>query len=123
MKFSIFMAVAPAVHATASYIAAVPQELMAMVESSSCVLPQGYQITNFAAQSADGGQTVDSLTFNFNDDITGVNTPCYLNASSVPVPSDGRTPRYPCDNPLAQFIWSENSKLTMIEKVCPASDG
>ncbi|KAF6834075.1 hypothetical protein CMUS01_06298 [Colletotrichum musicola] len=122
MKFSILMAAVPAAHATVSYMAAVPQDLMALVDSSSCVLPEDFQVQNFAAQSPDGGQTVDSLAFTFNDDSTGVNTPCHLDASSVPVPGDGRTPRYACDNPVVQFIW-QNSQITMIEGVCPDASG
>lgn len=122
MKLSLLLVVAPAAHAMVSYMEAVPDSLMAMVESTNCNLPDDFQIQTFAAESQDGGQTVDSLDFTFNDDSTILNTPCHLNSSSVPVPSDGRTARYACDNPLVQFIW-QNGTITIIEKVCPGDDG
>ncbi|GKT41874.1 uncharacterized protein ColSpa_02055 [Colletotrichum spaethianum] len=122
MKASLLFVAAPAVQAAVSYMAAVPESLMAKVESSDCTLPDDFQIQNFAAESPDGGQTVESLNFNFNDDSAILSTPCQLNASSVPVTSDGRTPRYACDDARVQFIW-QNGTITVIEKVCPGDDG
>ncbi|KAL2883827.1 hypothetical protein SGCOL_000976 [Colletotrichum sp. CLE4] len=122
MKLSLLLIAAPAAQAAVSYMSAVPDTLMAMVESSEdCNLPDDFQIQNFAAESADG-KTADSLDFTFNDDSTILNTQCHLNASSVPVPGDGRTPRYACDNASVQFIW-QNGTMTVIEKVCPGDDG
>ncbi|KAF4851132.1 hypothetical protein CGCSCA4_v003494 [Colletotrichum siamense] len=121
MKLSLLFATAPAAQAMVSYMAAVPDSVMAMADAGNCNLPDDFQIQNFAAQSADG-QTADSLDFTFNDDSTTLNTPCHLNASSVPVSGDGRTPRYSCENAMVQFIW-QNNTITVIEKVCPGDDG
>ncbi|KXH48913.1 hypothetical protein CSIM01_08572 [Colletotrichum simmondsii] len=122
MKLSLLLITAPAAQAAVSYMSAVPDKLMAMVEASEdCNLPDDFQIQNFTAESADG-KTADSLDFTFNDDSTVLNTQCHLNASSVPVSGDGRTPRYACDNASVQFIW-QNGTITVIEKVCPGDDG
>ncbi|GKT83017.1 hypothetical protein Ct61P_00867 [Colletotrichum tofieldiae] len=109
MKISLLAIAAPAAQAAVSYMAAVPESLMTMIQ-------------NFAAESPDSGQTVESLNFNFNDDSTVLSTPCHLNASSVPVAGDGRTARYACDDARVQFIW-QNGTVTVIEKVCPGDDG
>ncbi|KAK1969903.1 hypothetical protein LY78DRAFT_700411 [Colletotrichum sublineola] len=122
MKISLLVVAAPAVQAAVSYMAAVPDFLMAKVQSSDCTLPDDFQIQNFAAESPDGGKTIESLTFNFNDDSTILSTPCHLNASSVAVAGDGRTARYACDDARVQFIW-QNGTATVIEKVCPGEDG
>ncbi|OLN82047.1 hypothetical protein CCHL11_08657 [Colletotrichum chlorophyti] len=122
MKLSLILVAAPAAQAMVSYMASVPESLMTMVDSAACNLPDDFQVQDFTADSQDGGQTVDVLDFTFNDDSTGLSTPCHLDASSVPVPSDGRTARYACDNALVQFIW-QNGRATMIEKVCPGADG
>ncbi|KAK1503216.1 hypothetical protein CTAM01_04528 [Colletotrichum tamarilloi] len=122
MKLSLLLIAVPAAQAAVSYMSAVPDKLMAMVEASEdCNLPDDFQIQNFTAESADG-KTADSLDFTFNDDSTVLNTQCHLNASSVPVSGDGRTPRYACDNASVQFIW-QNGTITVIEKVCPGDDG
>ncbi|KAK1986534.1 hypothetical protein LZ30DRAFT_581849 [Colletotrichum cereale] len=122
MKISLLVVAAPAAQAAVSYMAAVPESLMAKVESSDCTLPDDFQIQGFAAESPDGGKTIESLIFNFNDDSTILSTPCHLNASSVPVADDGRTARYACDDARVQFIW-QNGTATVIEKVCPGEDG
>ncbi|UQC80499.1 uncharacterized protein CLUP02_05982 [Colletotrichum lupini] len=94
MKLSLLLIAVPAAQAAVSYMSAVPDKLMAMVEASEdCNLPDDFQIQNFTAESADG-KTADSLDFTFNDDSTVLNTQCHLNASSVPVSGDGRTPRF-----------------------------
>ncbi|KAK1600109.1 uncharacterized protein LY79DRAFT_664479 [Colletotrichum navitas] len=122
MKISLFVIAAPVVQAAVSYMAAVPESLMSKVQSSDCTLPDDFEIQNFAAESPDGGKTIESLAFNFNDDSTIVSTSCQLNASSMPVAGDGRTARYACDDARVQFIW-RNGTTTVIEKVCPGEDG
>ncbi|KAK2060538.1 hypothetical protein LY76DRAFT_603967 [Colletotrichum caudatum] len=122
MKISLLIVAAPAAQAAVSYMAAVPSSLMAKVESSDCTLPDDFQIQNFVAESPDDGKTIESLTFNFNDDSTILSTSCYLNASSVPLAGDGRTARYACDDARVQFIW-QNGTATVIEKICPGEDG
>ncbi|KAF9879074.1 hypothetical protein CkaCkLH20_03307 [Colletotrichum karsti] len=121
MKLSLLFIAAPAAQAMVSYMASVPDNVMAMADAGNCALPDDFQIQNFAAQSTDG-KTADSLDFTFNDDSTSLNTECHLNASSVPVPSNGATDRFSCDNALVQFIW-QNETITIIEKVCPGDDG
>ncbi|KAL0939281.1 uncharacterized protein CTRU02_205891 [Colletotrichum truncatum] len=121
MQLSLLFVAAPAAQALVSYMAAVPESLMALSNSGDCTLPDDFQIQQFSAQSPDG-QTIDSLDFTFNDDSTILKTQCHLNASSVPVSDDGRTARYSCDNQLVQFIW-QNETITVIEKVCPGEDG
>ncbi|KAJ0166740.1 hypothetical protein CTA2_6067 [Colletotrichum tanaceti] len=122
MKFSLLVIAAPAAQAVVSYMATVPESLMTMVESTDCTLPDDFQIQNFTAESPDGGQTLDSLAFSFNDDSTLLGTLCHLDASSIPVAGDGRTARYACDDTRVQFIW-QNGTITVIEKVCPGDDG
>ncbi|EFQ29358.1 hypothetical protein CGRA01v4_05101 [Colletotrichum graminicola] len=122
MKISLLVIAAPAAQAAVSYMAAVPESLMAKVQSSDCTLPDDFQIQNFAAESPDGGKTIESLAFNYNDDSTILSTSCHLNASSIPVAGDGRTARYACDDARVQFI-PRNGTITMIEKVCPGEDG
>ncbi|TDZ24074.1 hypothetical protein C8034_v001100 [Colletotrichum sidae] len=122
MKVSLVLIAAHAAQAAVSYLASVPESLMAKVASSGCTLPAEYQILNFKAQSPDGGKTFDFIDFGFNDKDTAISTHCYLNATSVPVPGDGRADRYPCEDERVQFIWKSGS-ITAVEKACPGADG
>ncbi|KAH7358765.1 hypothetical protein B0T11DRAFT_330522 [Plectosphaerella cucumerina] len=119
---SILLLAAPAANAMAAYMAELPQQIRAMVETDSCVLPEDFTVSDFTAQSQDNGNTLDAFEFGFTDDKTTVSTTCYFNSTSVPVVEGGRTPRYPCEDARALFIW-QNSQLTLIEKVCPGDDG
>lgn len=119
---SLLILAAPSVNAMAAYMTQVPQQLRALVESDECILPEDFTISNFDAVSQDGGETLDAFQFGFLDDKTSITTTCYFNSTSEPIVEGGRTPKYPCEDARALFIW-QNSQLTMVEKVCPGDDG
>lgn len=106
----------------ASYMADLPQQIRAMVETDSCILPEDFTVSDFSAQTQDNGNTLMAFEFGFLDDKTGVSTTCYFNSTSESIIEGGRTPRYPCVDTRALFIW-QNSQLTMVEKVCAGDDG
>lgn len=118
----LLLAAPSAVNAMAAYMAQVPQELRALVDTEDCILPEDFTITAFDAESQDNGDTMDAFMFGFVDDKTSVSTTCYFNSTSEPVVEGGRTPRFPCGDARVLFIW-QDSQLTMIEKVCPGDDG
>jgi hypothetical protein len=111
---------AGAAFATVQY--AVPQSLSVLVDEDDCVLPDDFDIQNFTAQSSDGGNVLQSFDFGFLDDSTNITTPCHFNSTSKPIGDPGRTPRFACDDSVVQFIW-QNGTLTIIEGVCPGTDG
>ena len=95
---------------------------MAQVDADECILPDDYQVMDFAGTSVDGG-SLESFDFTFFDDSTLIKTTCHLNDSSIPIEYPDRpTKRWPCDDELVQFIWQED-KLILIERVCPDDDG
>ncbi|KPM37098.1 hypothetical protein AK830_g9455 [Neonectria ditissima] len=88
-----------------------------------CVLPDDYHIVGYSSEAKSDGQTLSAFNFTFKDDTTNITTPCEFNSSSVSVPGNG-TPRYLCDNNDIEFLWQdEERRLTMIQKVCPDTNG
>ena len=117
----ILAAAMPLVSAVAMYAASLPLHVRDSVDSGSCILPGDYQIENLGGLSSNGSY-FSTLDFTFKDDTTLLDTQCHLNGSSVPIEYPGRAPRFPCDNPHVQFIFSTD-RIAMIESLCPGDDG
>lgn len=123
MRFALLLAALPSALAMTAYTA--PASLLAMVEADdSCELPKGYHIKNFKAKTNNTGETLTSYNFTFVEPTSGVTSFCQFNSSSVSKTPSGMLPRYACEYRDAKFIWRDDEKdLTMIQRVCPGSDG
>ncbi|KAK7418224.1 hypothetical protein QQZ08_011327 [Neonectria magnoliae] len=111
--------------AVALHTYSVPMNLrVAEAENDNpCVLPDDYHVVGFSSEAQGDGQTLSSYKFTFKDDTTNITTPCNFNSSSVSIPGNG-VPRYLCDNNDIEFIWEDADRdLTMIQKVCPGTNG
>ena len=86
-----------------------------------CNLPGDFVIEDFHLYDDAVGDSVDALSFQFWDDKTGIATFCSRSATSEPVIIPGATPRWPCENPLVQFINDKEKSLSVVEKACPSS--
>ncbi|KAK4176101.1 hypothetical protein QBC36DRAFT_188247 [Triangularia setosa] len=99
-----------------------PAVIKSLMEAGDdCILPIGFNITNFKIFTpAPGNNQSQLLSFDFFDDGTSISTSCAFNESSPNVAPFDFTPRYPCDDDRITFIWNnETQGLSMIEKVCP----
>lgn len=124
MRFGLFLLAAlPTALAATAYTA--PASLMAQVDADdTCEFPDRYHIKNFVAQSNDTGKTLSSYKFSFVDNTSNVTSLCQFNSSSVSTSPGGATARYACEDRDVKFIWRDEQKdLTMIQRVCPGSDG
>ncbi|KAH6899010.1 hypothetical protein B0T10DRAFT_454332 [Thelonectria olida] len=93
-------------------------------ETNDCVLPDNYHILNFRSTSGSGGTNLSAFGFTFKDTKTKVTTPCEFNSTSKATAVTGSTARYACDDSSVEFIWQDKPDyLTMIEYVCPGTDG
>ncbi|KAI9902945.1 hypothetical protein N3K66_002297 [Trichothecium roseum] len=98
-----------------------PVELLAQ---DNCVLPQNYTINNFKGQTNSTGSSLSAFNFQFIDKETQITTLCHFNSTSESTTPEGLAPRYSCENGEVKFIWEyDDSKLWMIERVCPGQDG
>ncbi|KAL7799096.1 hypothetical protein V8C37DRAFT_366542 [Trichoderma ceciliae] len=123
-----FLAALPSAMATMSALSyAPPPELLAQSQSDSgCNLPPDFHIKNFAAKSNETGPAASLVAFNFTfvDKTTSVTTGCYFNSSSVSTTPSDLTPRYACSDGNVKFIWVNNKReLTLVETICPSSNG
>ena len=98
-----------------------PVELLAQ---DNCVLPKNYTINNFKGQVNSTGSSLSAFDFQFIDKETQITTLCHFNSTSESTTPEGLAPRYSCENGEVKFIWeNDDSKLWMIERVCPGQDG
>lgn len=98
-------------------------QMVRMVNDADCIFPSNYTVSNFTAFTpTDGNSTETVIKFNFVDNGTSIVTQCEKNSTSKSTEKPGLAPRYACGNPRVQFIW-QNTTLSMIEGVCPGTDG
>ncbi len=103
-----------------------PAALMAKAQAvdDECVLPISFKIGNFSGKSNDTKSTLSSFNFEFSDVETKAKTLCHFNSTSKSTTPGSLTPRYPCEDGEAKFIWENDAMaLTMVERVCPGPDG
>jgi hypothetical protein len=123
MRYQLTLLVFGLPSALASVAYTVPQKISVLVNAAECDLPDDFNVRSFIAESPDDvGAAVENLEFQFLDDSTKLSTRCQWNSTSAAIGDAGRTPRFACQNDLVQFIW-QNQTLTVIEKVCPGTDG
>ncbi|CAP60410.1 uncharacterized protein PODANS_1_7080 [Podospora anserina S mat+] len=99
-----------------------PAVIKTLMESDKeCVMPWGFNITNFMIFTpAPGNNHSQLISFDFFDDPTKIATSCAFNESSVNVAPFDFTPRYPCDDWRVTFMWNNATQgLEMIERACP----
>lgn len=113
MKFlAVLVSLAPLASSLPTY--ALPKTFVA---AEGCELPEGYVLSKFTTWTPVGSNDT-SISFNYFDESTNITTSCYKNSSSQAITSPGYAARYPCENSIVKFIWS-NSKLGLIEEACP----
>ena len=113
MKFLVVLvSLAPLASSLPTY--ALPKTFVA---AEGCELPEGYVLSKFTTWTPVGSNDT-SISFNYFDESTNITTSCYKNSSSQAITSPGYAARYPCENSIVKFIWS-NSKLGLIEEACP----
>lgn len=98
---------------------AVPIEMQQAVAASGCTLPGEFIITDYRMYDNVNNTALDVLSFNLDDNDTGIKTSCKRDASSQPSSAGSATAtRWPCDNPVVEFI-TQDDLLTIVEKACP----
>lgn len=113
--------------AVASLATALPYRLPAsfpkiLLQDASCILPLNFTVNGFQVWTpAAGNSNASTISFQYTDSLTNINTDCHLNETSISVGPSGLAPRYACDNSIVQFIW-QNNTLTLIEKACPENN-
>jgi len=114
---SLFAAGLPAVVYSLPLI--LPSEFAA---DTSCILPASFVIQQLEVWSPTAGNNHSmSINFGYWDNDTDIQTECHFNGTSKNVAGPGLGARYPCDNPVVEFIW-QSKTLTMVEAVCPQSN-
>jgi len=122
----LLLGVLPSVAFGAQLGYSLPPALMAFAQTADdCIFPASFEVRDFGGISnSTNGTTLGSLDFSFTSTDTEVTTLCHYNSTSEPSVPPGRTPRYKCENDDVEFIWeNDKTRLTMIERVCPGSDG
>ena len=113
MQFlSLLISLAPLASSLPTY--ALPKTFLV---ADGCELPEAYVLSNFTTWTPVGSNDT-SISFNYFDQSTNITTSCSKNSSSQAITYPGYAARYPCDNSVVKFIWS-NNKLGLIEEACP----
>ncbi|GAP86144.1 putative brucei -specific protein [Rosellinia necatrix] len=96
---------------------AVPSSFKAA--ASNCTLPAVYVVTDFTTYTDKEDDNLNTVSFEFSDPDTKINTTCQRNSTSSPGgPSKNR---YTCNNDNVAFIYQTTgvAGLTVAERACP----
>jgi hypothetical protein len=88
--------------------------------ADDCAYPSDFEISDFKVSTDLVKGSTAFATFRFVDAETGIDTSCQNNANSKSDSSGSSAQRWPCDNPIVEFIWQRN-QLTLVEQACPGS--
>ncbi|KAI1828634.1 hypothetical protein F4861DRAFT_535052 [Xylaria intraflava] len=91
--------------------------------ASNCTLPAEFVVANFATYTDNGNGSSNTVSFEFIDAGTNIQTTCCRNSTSKPSGPGGN--RYACDDPSIAFIYQTTgiAGLTLVERVCPGQSG
>ncbi|KAI1263017.1 hypothetical protein F5Y18DRAFT_139863 [Xylariaceae sp. FL1019] len=87
--------------------------------ASDCVLPADFVVTDFQA-TFKSNNSIDTVSFGFQDTDTGIDTVCNRNSTSVPTGVSKN--QYKCDDATVGFVyqtsWTGITGLTLVERAC-----
>ncbi|KAK7969532.1 hypothetical protein PG988_008605 [Apiospora saccharicola] len=109
----------------ASLVASTPLKYKipaSMKVAADCTMPSGYTVSRFSSFTDKSNQT--TVSFDYVDSATGINTHCERSPSSKPHNTNPNlASRYACDDANVEFIYQTTgvAGLTVVEAACPGS--
>lgn len=89
--------------------------------ASNCTMPSEFVVTNFTTYTDKDDDSLNTVSFDFTDPDTAIQTTCRRNSTSTP--SGPSKNRYGCSNPDIAFIYQTTgvAGLTLAERACPSA--